>query len=338
MKNNVNVSYSKKDFQSSTSIKWCPGCGDYSIYNAVIHAFAKLNTLRENFLVVSGIGCSSRFPYYCQTYGFHTIHGRAPTIAMGAKTINDKLSVWIVTGDGDSLSIGGNHFIHIIRKNPDIKIMLFNNQIYGLTKGQYSPTSKNDLKTKTSPFGVIETPIKALTLALIMGATFIARAVATDTKHMQNIIIQAGLHKGISIIEILTNCIIFNDDAFYPFEAKLVRNDNIVFLNHDKPLIYGKKNNRGLLLNGMNIEAVDITESNNSKILIHKIDDNDTTMHFALCNLEYPKYPLPVGIFRQIIRPTYHDVLDQHKSMAIKNAKIKTVGELLNSGDTWKIE
>jgi len=338
MKNDIIVSYNKKDFQSNTSIKWCPGCGDYSIYNAVIHAFAKLNTLRENFLIVSGIGCSSRFPYYCQTYGFHTLHGRAPTIAMGAKTINNKLSVWIVTGDGDALSIGGNHFIHIIRKNPDIKIMLFNNQIYGLTKGQYSPTSTADLKTKTSPFGVIETPIKALTLSLIMGATFIARAVATDTKHMQNIIVQAGLHKGISVIEILTNCIIFNDDAFYPFEAKLVRNDNIIFLNDEKMLIYGKNNNKGLVLNGMDIEIVNISKENTPKILIHKKNTTNSMLHFALCNLEYPKYPLPVGIFRQILQPTYHDILNKHKVIAIKNAKITNVNELLQSGDTWKIE
>lgn len=338
MINNFSVSYNKKDFQSSTSIKWCPGCGDYSIYNAVIHAFAKLNTLREDFLVVSGIGCSSRFPYYCQTYGFHTLHGRAPTIAMGAKTINNKLSVWIVTGDGDALSIGGNHFIHIIRKNPDIKIMLFNNQIYGLTKGQYSPTSTSDLKTKTSPYGIIETPIKALTLSLIMGATFIARAVATDVKHMQNVIIQAGLHKGISVIEILTNCIIFNDDAFYPFEAKLVRNDNIVFLNHGEMLTYGKNKDKGLTLNGMDIETMDINEKNTSQVLVHKKDGNNSMLHFALCNLEYPQYPLPVGIFKQVIQPSYHDVLNKHKSIAVKNAKIKNVHELLNSGDTWTIE
>jgi 2-oxoglutarate ferredoxin oxidoreductase subunit beta len=338
MSKNFSISYSKKDFQSSTSIKWCPGCGDYSIYNAVIHAFAKLNTLREDFLVVSGIGCSSRFPYYCQTYGFHTLHGRAPTIAMGAKTINNKLSVWIVTGDGDALSIGGNHFIHIIRKNPDIKIMLFNNQIYGLTKGQYSPTSKSDLKTKTSPFGVIETPIKALTLALVMGATFIARAVATDTKHMQNIIIEAGKHKGIAVIEILTNCIIFNDDAFYPFEAKLVRNDNIVFLDNEKPLIYGKNKDKGLVLKNLNIEIINITEKNMKDVLIHKKDSENNVLHFSICDLQYPKYPLPVGIFKQILKPSYHDTLNLHKSIAIQKAKIKNVDDLLNSGDTWVIE
>jgi 2-oxoglutarate ferredoxin oxidoreductase subunit beta len=186
--NKLNITYNKKDFQSATSLKWCPGCGDYSIYNAVINAFTKLNVARENFLIVSGIGCSSRFPYYCETYGFHTIHGRAPTIAMGAKLTNPGLSIWIVTGDGDSLSIGGNHFIHILRKNPDIKILLFNNEIYGLTKGQFSPTSQTGLKTKTSPLGSIEKPLNIWALAVAINATFIARAVATDTKHMQKII------------------------------------------------------------------------------------------------------------------------------------------------------
>jgi 2-oxoglutarate ferredoxin oxidoreductase subunit beta len=335
---NLSISYNKKDFQSDTSIKWCPGCGDYSIYNAVIHAFAKLNTLRENFLVVSGIGCSSRFPYYCQTYGFHTLHGRAPTIAMGAKTINEKLSVWIVTGDGDALSIGGNHFIHIIRRNPDIKIMLFNNEIYGLTKGQFSPTSKVGLKTKTSPFGSIETPINALSLALTMGATFIARAVAVDTKHLQAVIIEAGKHKGIAIIEILTNCIIFNDDTFYPFEAKSVRNNNIIFLNNDDYLIYGKEKDRGFIFENLNLKTIKIDDSNKSQILKHNSGQGNNTLHFALCNLSYPDFPLPVGIVKQVSMPTFHDVFAAHKAMAVKAAKIKNIHDLLNSGDTWIVK
>jgi 2-oxoglutarate ferredoxin oxidoreductase subunit beta len=335
---NLSISYNKKDFQSNTSIKWCPGCGDYSIYNAVIHAFAKLNTLRENFLVVSGIGCSSRFPYYCQTYGFHTLHGRAPTIAMGAKTINEKLSVWIVTGDGDALSIGGNHFIHVIRRNPDIKIMLFNNEIYGLTKGQFSPTSKVGLKTKTSPFGSIETPINALSLALIMGATFIARAVAVDTKHLQAVIIEAGKHKGIAIIEILTNCIIFNDDTFYPFEAKSVRNNNVIFLNNDDYLIYGKERDRGFVFDNLNLKTVKIDADNKSQILKHNSGHGNNTLHFALCNLSYPDFPLPVGIVKKVSMPTFHDVSATHKAMAVKAAKIKNIHDLLNSGDTWIVK
>jgi len=339
MSNNTLIQYNKKDFQSSTSIKWCPGCGDYSIYNAVINAFTRLNTLRENFLVVSGIGCSSRFPYYCQTYGFHTIHGRAPTIAMGAKTINDKLSVWVVTGDGDALSIGGNHFIHIVRKNPDIKIMLFNNEIYGLTKGQFSPTSKVGLKTKTSPFGSIESPINALALALVMGATFIARGVATDTKHLQELIVKAGLHRGIAIIEIFTNCIIFNDDTFYPFEAKSVRNDNIIFLNHESPMLFGKSSQKGLFLDGLEIVVKDIDEENRENVLLHSVEKSmrNTMVQFALCSLKYPNFPLPVGIIKQTSQTTFHDTLQEHKEQAIKSSKIRNMHDLLNSGDTWVV-
>jgi 2-oxoglutarate ferredoxin oxidoreductase subunit beta len=334
--NNVTVRYKKKDFQSDTSIKWCPGCGDYSIYNAVVNAFTKLNILRENFLVVSGIGCSSRFPYYCQTYGFHTLHGRAPTIAMGAKIVNPELSVWIVTGDGDALSIGGNHFIHIIRKNPDIKILLFNNEIYGLTKGQPSPTSKTGIVTKSSPTGSIDSPINPIPLALIMGATFLARVVATDTKHMQNVIVEAGKHKGIAVVEILTNCIIFNDDAFYPFETKSIRNDNIIFLENNQPLIYGKNHDKGLSLKNMNI--VSTNDIDNKDLLItHNTNDQHYTLQFLLANLQHPDFPLPIGIFRQIQSLTYNESLELHKNKAIARAKIKTIYELVNSGDTWTV-
>jgi len=335
---NLSIKYNKKDFQSSTSIKWCPGCGDYSIYNAVINAFTKLNTLRENFLIVSGIGCSSRFPYYCNTYGFHGIHGRALTIAMGARLVNPDLSIWIVTGDGDALSIGGNHFIHVMRRNPDLKIMLFNNEIYGLTKGQFSPTSKKGLKTKTSPFGSIDEPFNAVSLAVVIGATFIARAIATDTKHMQNIIVEAGQHKGLAVIEILTNCIIFNDHAFHAFEAKSIRHDNIVFLNNNEPLIYGKENNKALVIKNMKIETVDINEENKNDILCHKNNDKDSVLHFLLASLTYPQHPLPVGIIRKISSGTFDDALKSHKEHAIKTAKIKTLDDLINSGDTWKIE
>lgn len=336
-KKDFSITYSKKDFQSNTSIKWCPGCGDYSIYNAVINAFTKLNILRENFLIVSGIGCSSRFPYYCETYGFHTLHGRAPTIAMGAKLANSNLSVWIVTGDGDALSIGGNHFIHILRKNPDINILLFNNEIYGLTKGQYSPTSKIGIKTKTTPMGSVEEPINPMLLALAMGATFIARAIATDTKYMQDVIIKAGEHKGIALVEIMTNCIIFNDNAFHPFEAKSIRFNNIIFLENAKPLIYGKENNMGLILKDLNIEIIKINNTNSQQILRHNTNKESTALQFLLANLNFPQYPLPVGILREISKPVFHDILLTHKNQAIKNQKIKNIEDLVNSGDTWII-
>jgi len=338
LNSNLSVKYNKKDFQSSTSLKWCPGCGDYSIYNAVINAFTKLNTLRENFLIVSGIGCSSRFPYYCHTYGFHSIHGRALTIAMGARIINPDLSIWVVTGDGDALSIGGNHFLHVMRKNPDIKIMLFNNEIYGLTKGQFSPTSQKGLKTKTSPFGSIETPLNPISLAVVAGATFIARAVATDTKHLQNIIVEAGKHKGLALIEILTNCIIFNDNAFNAFETKSIRNDNIVFLNDKSPLVYGNKNDKALVLKDMSIQSVTVTEENRKDILCHNTGSNNDTLHFLLSNLSYPEYPLPVGVLRKVEKSTFDEVLRGHEELARKTAKIKNLNDLINSGDTWTIE
>jgi len=338
LNNNLSIKYNKKDFQSSTSIKWCPGCGDYSIYNAVINAFTKLNTLREDFLIVSGIGCSSRFPYYCHTYGFHTIHGRATTVAMGARIINPNLSIWVVTGDGDSLSIGGNHFIHIMRRNPDIKIMLFNNQIYGLTKGQFSPTSHQGIKTKTSPFGSVEKPLNALSLAVVVGASFIARAVAVDTKHLQNVIIEAGKHKGLAIIEILTNCIIFNNNAFHPFEAKSIRNDNIVFMENGKPLIYGKENNRGLVLRGLSLEAVNINDDNKESVIKHNTSKENYTLHFLLAGLTYPEFPLPIGIMKTSREVTYNEAINAHQTLAEKNAKIKTLYDLVNSGDTWLVE
>jgi 2-oxoglutarate ferredoxin oxidoreductase subunit beta len=338
LNNSLSIKYNKKYFQSNTSIKWCPGCGDYSIYNAVVNAFTKLNIVRENFLIVSGIGCSARFPYYCQTYGFHGIHGRAATIAMGARIVNPKLSIWIATGDGDALSIGGNHFVHIMRKNPDIKILLFNNEIYGLTKGQVSPTSQKGLKTKTTPFGSIETPLNAISLAVTVGATFIARAVATDTKHMQNIIVEAGKHKGLAIIEILTNCIIFNDNAFYSFEAKSIRNDNIVFLEHNKPLIYGKERNKAIILKDLNLQTVTINDQNKDLILNHNINGENKILHFLLANLTHPDYPLPVGIFRQVSQQTFNGAIELHEKQAKETAKIKNINDLINSGDTWTIE
>lgn len=337
MINKVKINYNKKNFQSSTSIKWCPGCGDYSIYNAVINTFVKLNILRENFLIISGIGCSSRFPYYCQTYGFHTLHGRAPTVAMGAKINNPLLSVWVVTGDGDALSIGGNHFIHIVRKNPDIKILLFNNEIYGLTKGQFSPTSKKGLKTKTSPFGTIENPVNVLALSLTMGATFIARVVATDTKHMQSVLVEAGHHNGICIIEILTNCIIFNDDAFYPFETKSIKEDHVIFLNENQPLIYGKNKDKGLFLKNMKLHIADLNKNKKEKIIIHNLKEESLVTHFLLTQIIYPIYPLPIGILRKIDKPTFNDILYEHIEKKKRSSKIKNVDDLLRSGDTWEI-
>jgi len=257
---------------------------------------------------------------------------------MGAKLVNPKLSVWIVTGDGDSLSIGGNHFIHIMRRNPDIKILLFNNEIYGLTKGQFSPTSKTGLKTKTSPLGSIERPINALQLALTMGATFIARVIATDVKHMQNIIVEAGHHKGVAVIEIYTNCIIFNDDTFYPFEAKSIRNDNIIFLENGKPLTYGKENNKALCLSQNSIKKVNLSEENRENIALHDPNSDETAVQRLLLDLKYPDFPLPVGIIRQTRLQTFEETLNIHEEQAKSTAKIKTIDDLMYSGDTWTIK
>ena len=248
--------YKKKDFSSDQVVRWCPGCGDYAILSQVQSTFAGLGVLRENFAVISGIGCSGRFPYYMETYGFHTIHGRAPAFASGLKATRPDLSVWLITGDGDGLSIGGNHLIHALRRNFDINMLLFNNRIYGLTKGQYSPTSEVGKKTKSTPFGSIDRPFNPLALALGAGGTFVARSIDVDAKHLQATMQASHAHKGTGFIEIYQNCNIFNDGAFDAFRGKQERQDNVLYLEHGQPLVWGSETRRGLVIDGLELKGI----------------------------------------------------------------------------------
>ena len=335
------IKLTAKDFASDQDVRWCPGCGDYSILAQVQRSFPDLvGEKKEKVVWISGIGCSSRFPYYMDTYGFHTIHGRAPAIATGVKVANPDLSVWVATGDGDLLSIGGNHFIHACRKNIDLKILLFNNRIYGLTKGQYSPTSEKGKKTKTTPFGSIDFPFNPISLALGAEATFVARAIDRDPKHLQAMIRRAADHKGTAFIEIFQNCVIFNDGAFDKLTNKETKEDNIIVLEHGKPLIFGKNKDKGIKLEGSKPVVVDLTDGKNrvDDLLVH--DEHDTSPLLATLLSHFdddPSLPTPVGVFRQISRPTYDEEIEEQ----IEKVKIlKGEGDLekaLFNGNTWNV-
>ena len=304
----------RKDFVPKVDVRWCPGCGDYAILSTAQKIFPELGIPRENFVIISGIGCSSRFPYYLNTYGFHTIHGRAPTIATGLKVANPDLSVWIITGDGDGLSIGGNHLMHVLRRNLDVTILLFNNRVYGLTKGQYSPTSLPGHKTKTSPMGSIETPINPLCFALASEATFVARTIDTNPKHMLSVFHAAANHKGTSFVEILQNCVIFHDNAFKDVASRDVREDQILMLEHGKPLMFGRDKNKGIRINGMTTEVVTVGQKGvkEDDIVTHNQYNMDPSYAYLLAQMSFPDKPTPMGVLRSVKRPTYADqVRDQ---------------------------
>jgi 2-oxoglutarate/2-oxoacid ferredoxin oxidoreductase subunit beta len=335
------VKLTAKDFATDQDVRWCPGCGDYSILAQVQRSFPDLSDVKkENIVWVSGIGCSSRFPYYMDTYGFHGIHGRAPAIATGVKIANPELSVWVATGDGDLLSIGGNHFIHACRKNIDLKVLLFNNRIYGLTKGQYSPTSEKGKKTKTSPFGSVDFPFNPVALALGAEATFVARCTDRDAKHMQQMIKRAADHKGIAFIEIYQNCVIFNDGTFDGLTDKTVRDDMLLYMEHNKPLLYGKNKEKGIKIDGAVPSVININENGNSvnDVLVHDEFDSSPVRSTILAHLaDSPDFPTPVGVFRQIFRPTVDGEI--HRQVAEVKA-IKGEGDLeklLFSGNTWEV-
>ncbi|MGK5082032.1 2-oxoacid:ferredoxin oxidoreductase subunit beta [Bdellovibrionota bacterium FG-1] len=294
--------YTRKDFLSSTEPRWCLGCGTYATFNGMTRTFLKLGHARENFAVISGIGCSSRLPYYSNTYGFHTIHGRAPTVAMGLKIVNPALDVWVVTGDGDGLSIGGNHFMHMMRRNPNIKMVLFNNQIYGLTKGQTSPTSPLGVKTKSTPYGSIDRPMHPLTVALGAGATFVARVPDTDNELMFQVLNEAAAHKGVAIIEVLINCVIFNDGAFSSLTEKATRPDTTVKLEAGKPLIFGANRDRGIRMNGVHPEVVKVGEGGVplSEIVVHDPGNSNAGYAFMLAEMGGGDLPVPFGVLRQV--------------------------------------
>ncbi len=321
------------DFASDQEVRWCPGCGDYSILAQTRKVLAKLGCAPHNTVFISGIGCSSRFPYYMNTYGFHSIHGRAPTFATGLKLARPELNVWIATGDGDGLSIGGNHLLHIIRRNPNIKILLFNNKIYGLTKGQYSPTSEKGKKTKSSPMGTLDNPLRPLTFALGAGATFAARAMATDVKHLEYVLERAARHNGTALVEIDQNCLIFNDGAFEPLSAKETKNDTTLMVEHGKPLLFGKNLDKGIRLNGLEPE---VAKGDAPGILVHDEKSPSATLAFMLSNLAQPEFPEPFGVLRAIEA----DTLDQLTREQLDLAKAKRPADLqavLDGGEAWTL-
>jgi 2-oxoglutarate ferredoxin oxidoreductase subunit beta len=332
----VQPKYSAKDFQSNQDVRWCPGCGDYSILAQVQRIMPELDIAKHNIVWVSGIGCSSRFPYYMDTYGFHGIHGRATSIASGVKLAHPELSVWVATGDGDGMSIGGNHFIHTLRRNIDLKILLFNNQIYGLTKGQYSPTSEYGKVTKSTPLGSIDHPFNPTLLALGAEGSFVARTLDRDPKHLQTILKRAAEHQGTAFVEIYQNCNVFNDGAFFPFTEKETKDDTVLVLEHGKPLVFGKEKNKGIKLDGFTPKVVSLgNEISANDLVVH--NEKDSVLAFILANFSSLEgMPRPIGIFRAIERPTY----DADMELQIQKAEAKKKGvlnELFRSGQTWEI-
>ncbi len=328
----------KKDFVSDQEVRWCPGCGDYSILAAVQTVLPTLGIPREKFAFISGIGCSSRFPYYMNTFGFHTIHGRAPAVATGLKIARPELSVWVVTGDGDALSIGGNHFIHLLRRNVDLKVLLFNNRIYGLTKGQYSPTSEAGKRTKSSPDGTVGDPFNPLALALGAGATFVARTVDVYPQHLKETIARAARHSGTAFVEIYQNCNIFNDGAFKGMTEREIRNDAQVEIAHGKPLVYGKNRDKGIRLADDRLETValggGLTEED---LLVHDESRVNPGLSFLVAQMEHPAFPIPIGVLRAVEKPTFDREMNDQIARAIATGGAGELESILNEGDVWDV-
>ncbi len=318
----------REDFQTAGPVKWCAGCGSYSILAAVP---------KEKIVFVSGIGCSSRFPYYMKTYGFHTLHGRGAAIASGLKSARPDLNVWLATGDGDSMAIGGNHFIHLIRRNIDINVLVFNNKIYGLTKGQYSPTTPYGSITKSSPDGTIENPFKPGELVIGAEGNFFARVIDKEPRNLEKTFIAANAHKGASIVEVLQNCVIFNDKIHESIIGKDVRDDNVVMLEHGKPMIFGKERNKGLVLDGADLKVVTIGENGITEkdILVHDMTTKNPSIHYLLAKMTYP---LAIGVIRCVDDATYETKLQEQVDNAVATTKVKTVDQLLHSGQIFEIK
>ncbi|MEE9278140.1 MAG: 2-oxoacid:ferredoxin oxidoreductase subunit beta [Dehalococcoidia bacterium] len=327
----------KKDFTSDTDPRWCPGCGDYSILAQMQKMLPSLGVPLERIVFISGIGCSSRFPYYMNTYGFHSIHGRAPTLATGLKLTRPELLIFVITGDGDGLSIGGNHLLHVLRRNVDINIILFNNQIYGLTKGQYSPTSEMGKTTKSSPMGSIETPLNPISVALSAEATFVARSLDTDTAHLTATLERAARHKGVSFVEVYQNCNIFNDGAFRAFTDKPVRKQRMLYLEQGQPMLFGDEKEHGIALQGSAPTIVD-AEDDAEQILVHDEHREEPTIAHLLARMAYPEMPVPVGVFRQITRPSYGELLEQQIRDAREKRGEGDLAALVKGSSTWLVE
>lgn len=338
------MKYTAQDFKSDQEVKWCPGCGDHAVLASVIKALPEvceqLNYTKERFVFVSGIGCSSRFPYYMNTFGFHGIHGRATALSTGIKVANPTLTVWQVTGDGDALAIGGNHFIHAIRRNIDINILLFNNRIYGLTKGQYSPTSKLGLVTKTSPYGTVEHPFNPGALVLGARGTFFARSLDSELKLNQEIMVIAAKHDGTAVMEMLVNCVIFNDGTHLEISDKAVRADRTIILRHGEPMIFGADRDKGLVLDGLKLKVVKIGENGITEkdLLVHDAHTDNIGIHSMLVDMKYPEYPVALGVIRAVADMTYDDNVRDQVIEVREKSKIKTVDQLLHSGATWEVK
>lgn len=334
------ITYTAKDFKSSSEVRWCPGCGDYAIMNAVQKTMAEMGVPHEEFAVISGIGCSSRFPYYMSTFGFHSIHGRATAIASGVKSANPKLNVWVITGDGDALAIGGNHFIHMVRRNINLNVVLFNNKIYGLTKGQYSPTTDRGFVTKTSPFGTIEDPFMPGQLVLGARGTFFARAVDSNVKHTQEVLKDAAAHQGTSVVEVLQNCVIFNDGIHEAITDPKFRAERQLFLKHGEPMIFGEENDKGIIWTQQGLKVAKIGENGVSRedILVHDAKNPDPTIHMALINMVYPDFPVAMGVIRSVDTLVYDQEIERQIETVQEKRKVTCMDDLLKSGNTWEVD
>ncbi|RMF04087.1 MAG: CBS domain-containing protein [Chloroflexi bacterium] len=331
------IQLTRKDFVSDQTVRWCPGCGDYAILAQIQKVLPELGRPKEDFVFISGIGCSSRFPYYMDTYGIHSIHGRAPTLATGLKIANPNLSVWVITGDGDGLSIGGNHFVHVLRRNVDLNIILFNNRIYGLTKGQYSPTSEQGKITKSSPMGSLEQPLNPISVAIGAEATFVARTVDTNVKHMAEMLRRAAAHKGTSIVEVYQNCVIFNNGAYsYATDSK-TKSENVLELEHGKPMIFGKNRDKGIRLNGLNPEVVSLDAVDESELLVHDETMPEPSLAYMLSRMRQPAFPEPIGVFRDVQKPVYEEgVMAQVKQAKAQKGE-GDLAKMYGNADTWEV-
>lgn len=326
------------DFASDQDVRWCPGCGDYSILAQMKKVLPELGVPREKIVFISGIGCSSRFPYYMNTYGMHSIHGRAPTFATGLKSTRPDLMVWVITGDGDALSIGGNHFIHCLRRNLDVNIVLFNNRIYGLTKGQYSPTSTEGQVTKSTPMGSIDHPLSPLSVALAAEATFVARSMDANVKHLGETLRRAANHKGTSLVEVYQNCNVFNDGAMAYAQGKAERANNTVELEHGKPLIFGKERDKGVRLNGERLEVVNTADVPVDDLVIHDEKTMNPSIQMMLARMRYPEMPEPMGVIRAVEGiETYNDQINAQVDLAREKKGPGDLKALISAGDTWEV-
>ena len=327
------------DFASDQDVRWCPGCGDYSILAQMKKMLPTLGVPRENVVFISGIGCSSRFPYYMNTFGMHSIHGRAPAVATGVAACNPDLQVWVITGDGDGLSIGGNHLMHAIRRNMDLNIVLFNNRIYGLTKGQYSPTSPLGKRTKSSPMGAIDNPLHPLSIAIGCEATFVARTVDTDIKHLGMVLKRAAEHQGTAFVEVYQNCVVFNDRAWDYTKDRDVKHEYTLELEHGKPLIFGRDRDKGIRLNGLDPEVVELGKGiTEDDLLFHDEQSTEPSLAYLLSRMRHEDgYPEPIGVFRCVDKPRYDDLMNAQIEEAIATRGEGDLEALFHAGDTWEV-